>query len=537
MSSQMRKQDTPHDRSGVESLRALLDVTRLVGSEGDVHAVLEAVAETISDTLGFRTVAINLYRPAWDDFQIAIVHGNEEARNLLTGHADPLERWAAVLDERYARRGAYWIPSEQAWHEPVGPLSFTPDIGASTDPEAWQPEDSLIVPLQGTGGELLGMVSVDEPLDGKRPSDEDIDVLVAVSAHAAFVLQAALVADADDRHLTALEHLLQISAQLNETLDVDEILQAVCTGISDALGFRCVSIDLVEGDAFRARAAVGWSLDDPALSTATTVDDVLPLLDAQFETQGCYVLPSEEARRRFRRATSYVSAQNGRGPHAWQHHWLLVPLRSRAGELRGLIWVDEPDDQLIPSRDNLQALRVFANQAQAALESAAQFEEVRFLADHDPLTRLYNRRSYMSELESELDRAHRYGQSFALVLCDLDGFKEINDTHGHQAGDRALQRFATVLSEGLRASDRAFRIGGDEFALLLVEASREEAEDAVARLTAALAADPVEVAQLSASFGSAIYPEDGQSAEELIHAADERLYEAKRGRHDVWWRG
>ena len=292
MRQEMGKQSASDARSGVAPLRALLDVTRLVGSEVDVRAVLGAVAETISETLGFRTVAINLYRPAWDDFQIAIVYGNEEASRMLVGHSDPLERWAAVLDERFERRGAYWIPAEDAWQEPDGPRSYTPALDVSPAEDAWHAEDSLIVPLQGTGGELLGMVSVDEPLNGRRPTDDEIEILVAVSAHAAFVLQAALVQDADERRLAALEHLLQVSAQLNETLDVDEILQAVCTGIGEALGFRCVSVDLVDAAAgtFRARAAVGWSLDDAAISTATTVSDVEPLFDPQFAVEG--VLPA-----------------------------------------------------------------------------------------------------------------------------------------------------------------------------------------------------------------------------------------------------
>src|SRR4051794_17159385 len=198
MRPNMGKQSAPHDRSAVAPLRALLEVTRLVGSEVDVHAVLEAVAETISETLAFRTVAINLYRPAWDDFQIAIVHGNEEARALLLGHTDTLERWSAVLNARYERRGAYWTPREDAWVSEDGPLAYTPPPRdeAALDPDDWDPNDSLIVPLHGSAGNLLGIVSVDEPLHGKRPTDEEIDVLVAVSAHAAFVLQAALAAQA-----------------------------------------------------------------------------------------------------------------------------------------------------------------------------------------------------------------------------------------------------------------------------------------------------------------------------------------------------
>jgi diguanylate cyclase (GGDEF)-like protein len=227
-----------------------------------------------------------------------------------------------------------------------------------------------------------------------------------------------------------------------------------------------------------------------------------------------------------------VSTSNGRGPHAWQNHWLLVPLRGRNGVLHGVIWVDEPGDSLVPSRDTLQALRLFANQAEAALESAAQFEEMRFLADHDPLTRLYNRRVFMTEIERELDRAHRYGHSFAVVICDLDGFKTINDTQGHLAGDAALQRVAAVLNAGLRTSDRAFRIGGDEFALLLPEARMNEASEAVARLEVALGSVPIGGAELRGSFGAAVYPDDGTEATELMHVADERLYATKRARHE-----
>jgi diguanylate cyclase (GGDEF)-like protein len=139
----------------------------------------------------------------------------------------------------------------------------------------------------------------------------------------------------------------------------------------------------------------------------------------------------------------------------------------------------------------------------------------------------------MAELESERDRTRRYGNTFALVLCDLDDFKAINDTQGHLAGDAALQRVAAVLTAALRSSDRAFRIGGDEFALLLPEAAAQEAAEAVTRLTTALASDPGAAgAQLSASFGSAVFPGDGDTATELVRTADERLYAAKRVRQE-----
>ena len=132
--------------------------------------------------------------------------------------------------------------------------------------------------------------------------------------------------------------------------------------------------------------------------------------------------------------------------------------------------MDDPQNRLVPGSRTLQALRVFANQASTALDAAAQFEEMRFLADHDPLTRLLNRRVFSERLAGETARHVRYARPFALIVCDLDGFKQLNDARGHQAGDAALEAFAELLADGRREVDGVFRIGGDEFALLLPEA-------------------------------------------------------------------
>ena len=145
---------------------------------------------------------------------------------------------------------------------------------------------------------------------------------------------------------------------------------------------------------------------------------------------------------------------NGRGPWAWDHHWLLVPLHDSLGEVIGVLWVDEPEDRLLPSRDKLQALRFFANQAAAAIVTSAHLRELRFLADHDPLTRLLNRRAFVDRLEGEVARAMRYGRLFGLIVCDLDDFKELNDRLGHPAGDEALQLFARSSTRRSAAATR-----------------------------------------------------------------------------------
>ena len=211
---------------------------------------------------------------------------------------------------------------------------------------------------------------------------------------------------------------------------------------------------------------------------------------------------------------------------------MLVPLQDGQGALLGIIWVDNPSDRLVPSADRLQALRIFANDAAAALVSGRHLGELRFLADHDPLTRLLNRRAFVTRLEAEVARAVRYRRSFGLVVTDLDGFKQLNDRFGHACGDDALVTFGNVLTESLRKPDDAFRIGGDEFAVLVAEATEEDARQVVARVETLLAnlvaGGEAWAANLSASFGCASFPEDASDAQTLFRLADEALYDAKR---------
>ncbi|HEY7207943.1 MAG TPA: sensor domain-containing diguanylate cyclase [Gaiellaceae bacterium] len=520
----------------ITRLRGLLEVSRLVRRGDDLHELLGAIAATISETLGFRTVAINLYRPAWDDFSVAVVHGNERARDTLLGTSRDREDWEPVLVPRYLRRGAYFLPREEVDWEDTH-LSYVPDLPPSDDPNAWHADDALFVLMRDSDHGILGIVSVDEPLSGSRPTDDELDVLVSVADHAAIAVQGAQEAAQAQRHRRALEELLAVSTRLAETSTVDVILAAVCSGIRDALGFENVSIELADprNGRLETKAAVGWSEGDPALAAVMTLADVQPLLEPRFEVAGCYLLSAADAGSRVAPEHQvYTSRSNGRGPNGWQDHWLFVPLYDREGALFGVIWVDEPVDRLLPSRERLQALRVFANQATAALFSAEQFSELRFLADHDPLTRLLNRRAFIRRLEAEVARSARYGRSFSLVVCDLDGFKQLNDRHGHPAGDEALSELGAILGDALRRPDDAFRIGGDEFALLLAEAAEDDAREVVERIGAAIGTSRDErLAAVKMRFGVASCPEHANDPQTLFRLADEALYAAKRGGRPV----
>jgi diguanylate cyclase (GGDEF)-like protein len=148
-------------------------------------------------------------------------------------------------------------------------------------------------------------------------------------------------------------------------------------------------------------------------------------------------------------------------------------------------------------------------------------------ARHDQLTGLLHHQAFVREVEAEVERAGRYGHGLALVFFDLDDFKDVNDTLGHQAGDRALQVFAGALRGSLRASDLAGRMGGDEFAAYLVEADDEAGARLIARLHERLQ-ELGGLPALSFSAGASHYPDEVVDVDGLFRLADERLYSAKR---------
>jgi diguanylate cyclase (GGDEF)-like protein len=511
---------------------AMFERTASVRSRADLEVVLEDVCRTIADVLGYRAVVMNLYRPAFDDVFTAAAVGSEESVNWLLGQTSPIETWTPLLTDRFERRGAYFVPGDEFDWDELGVHTYVPDLEPTDDPDGWQAEDALFVPLHDTNGELLGVVSVDEPETGRRPTDDELDALVAIARQAALALRIAQDTANDARHQRMLERILEVSARLAQAEHTEEVLQAVCDGIEDALGFNKVVIELADGaDAPLAPvAASGWTLEEIDAKHSSSLEALEQLLTPEFEVAGCYLIPREVAQERLRLdEAAYRSELNGRGPRAWSRHWLMVPLTEPEGRPLGLIWADDPRDRLLPSHARLQALRLFANQAVAALQSADQAVKLRHEAMHDTLTGLPNRRAFMTRLARETATS---GGDFALIVCDMDNLKDVNDTYGHEAGDVALRLLADALRTGLRRTDEAYRVGGDEFGVVLAGASRLDAERVYRRLAAEVAActHPSSLA-IEASFGIAVH-EPGETPKELMSRADAALYRAKRRRRD-----
>src|SRR5688500_9246066 len=190
----------------------------------------------------------------------------------------------------------------------------------------------------------------------------------------------------------------------------------------------------------------------------------------------------------------------------------------RASEVGALGYITDPTD-----------LDLLLARTRTLLEFKAYLDVCEEAAFTDHLTGLANRRRFERQLEREVGRTLRFGHPFSLLMIDIDNFKNLNDSFGHDAGDDAIRAIGKVLREGTRGIDLAARIGGEEFAVLLVETSQTAGMEVAERLRVAIRdlQTPSE-ARITASFGVAECPTDAQTASGILKAADVALYEAKQ---------
>jgi diguanylate cyclase (GGDEF)-like protein len=179
--------------------------------------------------------------------------------------------------------------------------------------------------------------------------------------------------------------------------------------------------------------------------------------------------------------------------------------------------------------------RLLERSIRYALKLGETLAQLRQLAQRDELTRLLNRREFSRILNEEWDRSVRFKRPFALVMVDIDHFKKINDTHGHQVGDEVLRHVASLLAGQVRTVDRVARYGGEEFALIMIETDAKGATENIKRLGVLLAETPCVVesrnltVDVTLSAGVATSLVDANSATDLVEAADKALYAAKKG--------
>jgi diguanylate cyclase (GGDEF)-like protein len=302
-------------------------------------------------------------------------------------------------------------------------------------------------------------------------------------------------------------HRSRFLLELTSTMDLDDVLAATLEAVKSFPRVDAALVQLEGSDEEQPLVAdAGFEGERP---------DAVALFGSP-ETWGARAI---EVSFRYGDETDVGTVQTALG----------VPLVERDTRI-GWIGAFSKESEARISDSDVRRLEELAERVAPAIQNARRFRQARELADFDALTGLHNRRYFHETLEREVARTHRYGRQLALVLTDVDGFKEINDRIGHLAGDAVLEEIAERVHQVVRTTDVPCRIGGDEFAVIVPEAGLDDAQRLVQRIEQAVTSQPVARAgwvRVSAGIAE-LQPNDDPAS--LFERADGSLYATKHAR-------
>ncbi len=316
-----------------------------------------------------------------------------------------------------------------------------------------------------------------------------------------------------------LNHFSDIEASVYECSSVREVVECVIAELEERFGVRAlvflIDPQSSEGREFRPdveHSGFRW-VEGNQLTQRMVSEENPSLSDVPLKEELLFFFPS---------AVMEV------------HSMALVPLNS-SGKLLGSLNIGSHDPGRFHPELDTSLLSHLGRKVCLGIEKAWNQEMLELKAATDPLTGLFNRKHLLEVLEQEMNRRSRHGIPFSCLMIDLDGFKAVNDTHGHQVGDRLLEEFARILKEDTRSTDVCVRYGGDEFVVILSHAALPDALAAACKIAERAAKSPMEwhggSIPLRASYGVVTCdPTCHETGADLLAEADRRLYLAKQQR-------
>jgi diguanylate cyclase (GGDEF)-like protein len=321
-----------------------------------------------------------------------------------------------------------------------------------------------------------------------------------------------------EEQLKELKALAEVGATVQESLKLREMLEGVSQSVLRNMGFDRVRFYLVEATSDTLFGVIGAEIPGRIINLESERYPLQkghnPLVDSVLSA----------------RPQAFIEG-SGRSI-------AYIPLMLK-GKPIGVCVADNLLSQQGITTDKLEAMSTVAGQVALAVSNARLFGEIEEQAITDGLTKLYVVRYFSQRLQEEVDRAERYSCPLALVMLDVDKFKNFNDTYGHPMGDKVLEYIGQTIRANIRKVDLAARYGGDEMVILLPDISEQEAWIMTGRVfkslnQCALTVPGGATVQVTVSMGVAMYPQDANSGHGLIECADHALYWAKaHGRADV----
>lgn len=400
--------------------------------------------------------------------------------------------------------------------QPVLVVDVTKD--AEFLPFAADVQSEMVVPVL-VDDAVFGVVDVQsiEPLDAL-----DLELLEVITQRISVTIQQAERFASAQRRAERAELLLEMGVALAASLDPDAVAEAVLDQIARLVPYEGAALlTITTGGKLQLFDGRG-----PFAVNSDLFDGIEPaeysLTKTMTETGKPFLISDVPAH----------FGDDAPASFAWLGSLIVVPLRVE-GQLIGAIMVGgETPARYTP--DDAAVVADLARQAAVALKNAQVHNAVAHAAQTDALTGLFNRGALMERLEREIDRARRYGRPLAVIFFDLDHFKGINDTYGHQFGDRVLRELARIATRTVRSIDLVGRYGGEEFVAVLPETDGAQALIVAERLRMNVAQRHYdlpngETARATISAGIAVFPDNAPTMDALLRVADTALYAAKAG--------
>jgi diguanylate cyclase (GGDEF)-like protein len=485
----------------MQKVAILYDVSQAVLSTFDLDEVLSQILMIAKDYFRVENCAILLLDPADQKLKVRKEFGGDRLNIEI-----PLGK--GVIGSAAKRKLPIYVPDVSK--DPRYVKTFN------------QTRSELAIPLM-VRDEVYGVLDFQSGLLDYFDSDT-IDLLTLFSTQASIALANSRLYSKEQRQRAQLEAINAIADQISKTIELNDLLEKICSLITGKFSVDHAVLMLREGDA-----------DEQRLVMRAHAGRLTPLMPGQWE------LPPGDGlcRTAFHRGEVVVEndvlrAQRYISGFKETRSELCIPLVALEETLGVLVLESEKTDTF--REEDIRVLQSVAGICAVGIRNAMQLHQAKTMASTDGLTGIYNRRGFETRIIESLAAAERNGLGLALLMIDIDHFKKLNDEFGHLLGDEVLRQVARLFTQHIRKNDLVCRYGGEEFAILLPETHTERALAVAEKLRRVVQEHqfPGVPRPVTISLGVADFPNHSRTRDELVRAADSALYVAKvNGRNRI----
>jgi len=496
-----------------ELLKACRDLSDILNPD-ELYATLAGI---IKNKFGISNLGLFVYDPEKETFELIFSYGLGKLNFKFK--RDRKKLWETILKDK--------------------PFAVVDQSGDPLFPKFLEKQDLKILPSKLWAplimrGEVIGLLTMGPKAGNQLFDDFDLYFLQQITAQAAVSINTCRLyarrkkeKEDLDKTLQNLSLLYSIGKAMNYISDLKNLLQYILSQAIDITSAEKGSIMLYNLETDRLNIRVLAGLEDTEYQEKVNNNEIRCRSFKPGEGIAGRVFMTSKPMivNNIREDDLFINSET-----SYVHSIACIPMIVFS-DVVGVINVTNKKKGKEFTEEDVEMLKAVADQAAVAVNKAQLWD----MAVTDSLTGLYVRRYFMVKLQEEIHRAERYGKRLSVIMADLDRFKKINDTYGHDAGDRALKTISQFLQKNIRDVDAIARYGGEEFVMLIPDADKEAAYCLAQRLREELAKVKFEdLPPITISLGIATFPSDSTDIEELIKKADAAMYQAKqKGRNRV----